>query len=141
MKGTLAMACTEGGLYQHNWKEQSSIPALERLFMVREKTSFFIHSTCCYIAHEQCSPPTLNQLHAHYSFSLFKKLTPMEGTLRPYQTERIDVLFSPTLDQSDKGWEHHQGMASRRDYSLYVHVIPVGLTKQGYEQEGMHAHV
>lgn len=64
----------------------------------------------------------------------------MEGTLRPYQTERIDVLFSPTLDQSDKGWEHHQGMASRRDYSLYVHVTPVGLTKQGYEQEGMHAH-
>ena len=71
-----------------------------------------------------------------YSLSLFQ-LSPNEGTLRPYQTERIDVTFYPLLDQSEKGWEHHQGLACRRDYALYVHITPVGLTKQGYEQNGI----
>ena len=42
MKGTLAMACTQGGLYQHNWREQSDVPIPERLFNVTIQLHIYV---------------------------------------------------------------------------------------------------
>ena len=71
MKGTLAMACTEGGLYQHNWREQSSIPALERLFMVRKKTSFLyiLHAATLHMSSGP-RPHSINDIHIILSLCL-----------------------------------------------------------------------
>ena len=34
MEGSLALACTPGGLHQNKWKEQASSPTIENIFKV-----------------------------------------------------------------------------------------------------------
>lgn len=64
------------------------------------------------------------------------RVLPNEGTLSPYETHPVELTFSPIFQSSEKGWNHHQGMASRRDYAIFIRFLSVSESMKSEEGGG-----
>ena len=49
----------------------------------------------------------------------------MQGVFTPYGKRVVQFRLHPTFYQSRQGWTHHQGLPARRDYALFVKIMPV----------------
>jgi len=49
----------------------------------------------------------------------------MQGVFTPYGRHIVQFHLHPTFYQSHQGWAHHQGLSARRDYALFVKIMPV----------------
>ena len=68
--------------------------------------------------------------------TFYPQVLPNEGTLSPYETHPVELTFSPIFQSSEKGWNHHQGMASRRDYAIFIRFLSVSESMKSEEGGG-----
>lgn len=63
----------------------------------------------------------------------------MQGVFAPYGKRAVMFRLHPTFYQSRQGWAHHQGLSARRDYALFVKIMPVsGLESSKTGRNGIH---